>query len=279
LGKIYDALEKFKSESNPAPLGGVRGIVSEKTGSEKCGNFQIHGEQLPPVNTLDRNVVAYNDPLSYAAEQFKILRTRLLFPLEGAPPRTIMVTSALQNEGKSFTAANLAVSIALGINDHVLLMDCDMRRPTQHRLFGFGVGDGLSDYLGGRRKLEDILLKTSVEKLTLLPGGRTPHNPSELLSSSRMSELLMEVKERYHDRYIIVDSPPPHLTAEATALAGQMDGILLVMRYFKTPRIQVEKLVEKIGKNKILGILLNQFDQPLMKYRGYTHYSTAGAVQ
>ena len=277
MGKIYDALEKFKTETAAIPAEAGIGMNAVKDETNLSFHVAVSDEPLHPNITLDPNLVVYHDPFSYAAEQFKILRTRLLFPLKGDPPRTVMITSAMQGEGKSFSTANLAISIAQGINDHVLLIDCDMRSSTQQKLFGFGSVKGLSHYLRDRAELEDILLKTPIEKLTLLPGGKIPPNPSELLSSHRMSELLVEVKERYDDRFIIIDSSPPQLTAETNALASQVDGIIIVMSHLKTPRSQVDKLVEKLGRDKILGILLNRFEKPLKEYYGYHTYRTGGS--
>ena len=267
MGKIYKALEKFETENVNA---------LQETENSVAFQSSVLDKSLTQKIVLDPTLVVYNDPLSYAGEQFRILRARILFPLKGTPPRTIMITSSLQGEGKSFCAANLAVSIALGINDHVLLIDCDMRTSTQQKLFGFGSVRGLSDYLKEPMELESVLLKTPIDKLTLLPGGKIPPNPSELLSSNRMSELLIEVKKRYEDRFIIIDSSPPHLTAESNALAGQVDGIIIVIDHLKTPRSEVEKLIEKIGRDKILGILLNRFDKPLKNYYGYHYYRTDG---
>ena len=274
MGKIYDALEKFKNEESPAVIENAIGTHLEKMDVDMPFQKGVSKELLNKKIKLDPNLVTYSNPLSYAAEQFKILRARLLFPLKGVPPRTIMITSALQGEGKSFSTANLAISIAQGINEHVLLIDCDMRSSMQQRLFGFGAVKGLSDYLRGRVELESVLLKTPVEKLTLLPGGRIPPNPSELLSSNQMSRLLVETRERYKDRFIVIDSSPPQMTAETNALAGQMDGIIIVMSHLKTPKSQVEKLIEKVGKDKILGIVLNRFDKPLKEYYGYHQYRT-----
>lgn len=197
MGKIYDALEKFETENNTDSLETENDVYSEKNETGLPSHSDVKNEPLRRNNNLDLSMVVFNDPLSYAAEQFRMLRSRILFPLEGEPLRTIMVTSASQGEGKSFTAANLAISIADGINDHVLLIDCDIRNSSQQKLFGFGAVRGLSDYLRGRRELESILLKTSINKLTLLPGGKRPTNPAELLSSKRMSSLLVEVRERY----------------------------------------------------------------------------------
>jgi exopolysaccharide/PEP-CTERM locus tyrosine autokinase len=225
---------------------------------------------------LNKNLVALVDPQSYEAEQFKMLRNNILFPAEGVAPRTILVTSSLPGEGKSFVSANLAVSIAMNINKHVLLIDCDLRKPDLHRVFGFGDVPGLSDYLPGHRSLDSLLLKTTVEKLTLLPGGPVAPNPSELASSERMSALLEEVKQRYQDRLIVIDSPPPGLAAETSFLARQVDGILLVVKHGKTPKEDVEDLMETVGSDKILGVVINYLDMPLSRRYGYGKYGRYG---
>ena len=225
---------------------------------------------------LSKNLVSLVDPQSYEAEQFKMLRNTILFPVAGVAPQSILVTSALPAEGKSFVSANLAVSIAMNVNKHVLLIDCDLRKPDLHRVFGFGDVPGLSDYLAERRSLDSLLLKTAVEKLTLLPGGPIPPNPSELASSERMSAMLEEVKYRYQDRLIVIDSPPPALAAETSFLARQVDGILLVVKYGKTPKEDVEDLMETVGSDKILGVVINYLDMPLSRRYGYGKYGKYG---
>ena len=225
---------------------------------------------------LEKNLVAFLDPQSYEAEQFKMLRNNILFPTAGPAPRTILVTSSRPGEGKSFVSANLAVSIAMNINKHVLLIDCDLRKPDLHRVFGFADVPGLSDYLSGQWPLDSLLLKTTVEKLTLLPGGPVAPNPSELASSERMSAMLAEVKQRYHDRLIVIESPPPGLAAETSFLARQVDGILLVVKHGKTPKEDVEDLVETVGSEKILGVVINYLDMPLSRRYGYGKYGGYG---
>ena len=229
-------------------------------------------EILYDSNSIDENLVTILEPDSFEAEQFKMLRTSLLFPVEGKAPRTIMVTSAVPSEGKSFVSANLAVSIAQSIQEHVLLVDCDMRRSCIHKLFGFGDVPGLSEYLSSTKSLSSVLVKTNVNKLSILPGGTPPPNPAELLSSQQMSKLLEELKERYSDRYIVLDTPPPIMTAETNALSRQIDGILLVVKYGTTPRKMVVDLIKMIGKEKILGVVFNQFDMKLSRYYGYNKY-------
>jgi exopolysaccharide/PEP-CTERM locus tyrosine autokinase len=273
MGKIYDALEKanlvkaspllLKKEPKPAPV--------SPTGSEKVIALKapLNNE---PTGEIDSRLVSFHNPQSREAEIFKQLRTSLLFPAEGKPPRTILVTSALPDEGKSFVSANLAVSIARGIEEHVLLLDCDMRNPSAHRLFGYGQVPGLSEYLTQPTQISSLLLKTPVDKLTILPGGKAPPNPTELLSSKQMAHLMQEVKTRYDDRYIIIDSPPPQLTAETSALARLVDGILLVIGFGKAPRAAITELIEKLGREKILGVILNRYETHIRPYARYEKY-------
>ncbi|MBW2481683.1 MAG: polysaccharide biosynthesis tyrosine autokinase [Deltaproteobacteria bacterium] len=217
---------------------------------------------------IDPGLVSLLDPQSFEAEQFKILRTHLLFPESGKTLHSVMVTSALPGEGKSFVAANLAVSVARHVNWNVLLIDCDLRKPSVHRHFGFQKTPGLSNYLSRGAPLESLLLKTCVDNLTILPGGRLPDNPSEILSSDRMANLLNEVAARYDDRLIILDSPPPGLAAEAGALARLVDGIILVTKYGSTSRKIVRDLVDRLGRDKFLGAILN-FDMHRSNYSDY----------
>jgi exopolysaccharide/PEP-CTERM locus tyrosine autokinase len=216
---------------------------------------------------IEKDLVTLMNPQSFEAEQFKILRTNLLFTESSEMPRSVMVTSAMSGEGKSFVAANLAVSIAKHVNWNVLLIDCDLRRPSIHRQFGFQNATGLSNYLAGDADLEPLLLKTGIENLTILPGGKIPDNPSELLSSERMAALLEEVASRYKDRLIIIDSPPPTMTAESGALARYVDGILLVVKYGSTPRGSAKELIGKLGRKKIIGAVINNFDIGSSRYR------------
>ena len=278
MGKIFDALEKSKERlQNPVITKDtfVSPEVSdnfEKANLKKQVAAVDSSKALNDKNKVDRNLITLLQPRSFESEQFKILRTNLLFPVSGKPVRLLMVTSAVPDEGKSFVAANLAVSIAQNINEHVLLIDCDIRKPRIQSYFGFSNVPGVSDYLASKMSLTSLLLKTSLKKLTILPGGKPPHNPSELLSSKKMSELLEEVKKRYHDRYIIIDSPPPRFIAESNAIAKQVDGIIVVVKYGSTPREAVKDLVQSVGKEKVLGVIANWFDLSSLNYNNYTKY-------
>jgi capsular exopolysaccharide synthesis family protein len=220
---------------------------------------------------IDPNLVALLDPQSLEAEQFKILRTNILFPLAGQPPRSILLTSTVPGEGKTFAAANLAISIALNINRYVLLIDADLRKPQLHTRFGFPSMPGLSDYLAENRPLSSLLLHTKVEKLTLLPGGLPPKNPSELISSERMASLINEVSHRYPDRLIVIDAPPPAMAAETGVLARQVDGILVVVLFGSTRRKDLADLIAHMGEKKILGSIVNRIETASSRYYGYKY--------
>ena len=223
---------------------------------------------LLEIQEPHKSLIAYNKPHSPEAEQFRMLKTAILFPDKGEPPRTIMITSSAAGEGKSFVAANLAVTMANSIDEYVLLMDCDLRRPTIHKIFGLPDNTpGLTEYLTRGTPLPHLLKKIMLDKLSILPCGTPPPNPSELLSSEQMRKLLQEVRARYQDRYIIIDSPPPYVTAEANALARQVDAIVIVVKTGYSKKRDLKDLVDTYGREKILGVVKNYAD----KVKNYTY--------
>lgn len=143
-------------------------------------------------------------------------------------------------------------------------------------LFGLNSGFGLVDYLRDHRELSTIIQKTSVEKLSLIASGRPPENPAELLGSSRMHDLIVELSERYEDRIIIFDCPPYQLAAESAVLAKMVDSILVVVRQGGAGRHQVKKLIEKIGKEQLLGVVFNGHTTNVLEralMQSYSSYS------
>ncbi len=315
MGKFFEALQKSdKGKATPKPslvtdsdvitddetspylpdeaeVSDREEVPDRSTGPESLLRPPLEAKQRPAIETnlaaprpayhFDKNLIAYHSPQSFEAEQFRMLRTNILFPSGGKPsPRTILVTSALPGEGKSFVASNLALTIAQNIDKHVLLIDCDMRRPTVHKIFGYENLPGLSNYLMGDATLPDLLIRTGNNHLSILPGGPAPSNPAELLSSNRMLALLREVRSRYDDRYIIIDSPPPHLTAESKALGQFVDGIIVVVKFGRTSRDLISELVDKFQKDKILGVVANWMDKGSTylygkgKYSQYNYYGS-----
>jgi len=156
----------------------------------------------------------------------------------------------------------------------VLLVDCDLRKPHLNRMLGYSNTEGLHEYLTGKRELSDLIVHTRIKKLSLLVGGRPSPHPGELLSSVRMKEFLQEVKDRYQDRFIILDAPPSHITAETNVLANYVDKIIFVVMAQKSPRETIQKSIENLGKKKILGIVFNGYRQSYKSYDKYykKHY-------
>lgn len=254
--------------------------ASAKPEKEKSAEFKVDRPSvrtLPqglPVTRLERHetgdepekleAVTSNQKLislfqrgSLAAEQFRKLRTHLFRSKFPDPPKTILVTSAMSGEGKTFVAMNLAVGIAYDLHAHALLVDCDLRKPALAHLFGLQNGEGLSDYLKGDRKISDLLMRTEVEKLSILPSGTIQDNPAELIGSKKMEALVHELKSRYSDRYVIFDSTPLLATSESEVLSKLVDGIILVIRAGTTAREIVKQAISSIDKGKILGSVLN----------------------
>ena len=261
MGKIYEAIERARRSGLPLTS------QMKKTGTED--DFRS------PIDGVSRELVVIDKPGSITAELFRTLRSRIVHPPEGDPPRTILVTSALAGEGKTFVASNLAAAISQGLDEYVLLVDTDLRVPRMHRVFGYRDPiDGLSSHLEKNVPLERLLRKTPIEKLTILPGGNSTERPAELLTSMRMKRLIREVRDRYPDRFVVFDSTPLEITPETYVLAGEVDAVLLVVRYGVTPRHSVEATLDKIQRDKLIGIVFNGYDQLMKRYQKYGyHYS------
>jgi protein-tyrosine kinase len=270
VGKIADALERHDKEKvvelDDLKDEKPRRLVVEEPEVKQAR--QIASDLISEQKFSD-TLVMLSSPDSADAETFKVLRGQILFPKDRKVPRSMLVTSTFPAEGKTYVAANLAATLALSIDEYVLAIDADLRRPKLHRLFGYGKVKGLHEYLVGSSKIEELILKSGIEKLSLLPAGKPPRNPTELLSSNMMLKFLEEVKERHQDRFLIIDSPPSSVTAESKFLAQHVDGIIYVVMANKTPRKDIEKAIDNIGREKILGIVFNGYEQVRKSYYRY----------
>jgi len=279
MGKFYEALRRSGTlKERDSPASPPDNVVKISPQTVQAPEADLSGSQTiaegPPARhtEIDTRLVCLLDPEAAASECYKMLRTKLMVIARERPLRAIMVTSAEPTDGKSLTAANLAVSIAQGVNDHVVLVDCDLRAPSLHSLFDLKVQFGFEDYLRGAPSIAPFLVKTPLEKLTLLPAGRPSANPSELLCSRKMQALIDELKSRYADRFVIFDSPPGQFAAETTFLSRLMDGVILVVRYGKTPRDKIMETIENMGKEKLLGVVFNASHQIERSSRYYYRY-------
>lgn len=213
------------------------------------------------------------------AEEFRLIKRPLITNVfnQGAAQiknaNLIMVTSSLPGEGKSFCAINLAMSIAMEMDHTVLLVDADVAKPTLPGFLGLKSDKGLMDVLlDDNLQLSDVMIKTNVEKLSILPAGRGNRYATEMLASEAMSRLLQEMANRYHDRVIIFDSPPLLATTEARVLATHMGQIVMVVEAEKTTQDQLQEALNQIESCDVVGLLLNKgkaligTDHPLYGY-------------
>lgn len=279
MGKFSEALKKSESvRKEPSPKPAPKKVV--KTSAETVDALRLHirapqgpAEVSPlPEGRVEPRLVSFMKPGSSAAECFKMLRAKILMSNEKSRPRSIMVTSPQPLDGKTMVAVNLAIAIAQGINEHVMLVDCDLRRPSLASVFGLNADEGIREYLEEGTSVAPYLARTSVEKLTLLPAGKPAPNPSELLSSKKMWRLVGELKDRYKDRYIIFDATPAQFAAETTFLASMVDGVVLVVRSGKTAEDTVLEAIENIGRDRIFGLVFNASSEITKDYRYYYRY-------
>jgi capsular exopolysaccharide synthesis family protein len=275
LGKIYDALEKSQHYSTNDPSASSRTHLKTVENTNDIG--RVEPKSFPMSlnsrgNRLDDSLISYYKPQSIEAEQFRKLAATIVFQNPGVTSRCLLVTSVNKGEGKSFLTSNLAISLAKSLEEPVLLMDCDLRRPSLHTRFGFRDVPGLSDHFMKGMDISSLIQKTSVNQLSLLPAGSKSFHSAELLSSKRMAQLLKTLKKTNKGKIILIDSPPPSATAEPVAIASQVDGIILTVQCESTPREMVVDLVKNLGKEKILGVVLNRFKRPFSAYKKYEMY-------
>lgn len=197
-----------------------------------------------------------HNPVSAIAEAYRGLRTNIDFAGTERPMQVITVTSALQEEGKTTTAVNLACACAQA-NKRVLLIDANMRRPMLHHLFRKPNTQGLSNIMAGQCGFRDAVEFTHIDHLELLTAGSMPPNPAELLASSRYAELLAEVKAEYNT--IIIDSPSTLFVTDAQIIAAAGDGVLLVADVGKVKKQQVRRAKSLLDNVKahVIGVVLN----------------------
>ena len=254
LGVVPEIASVRNAAPNATQMSGARALTANGT--------------APALPAADDLVTAYG---SYSAlgEAYRNLRTALLMSRAGGPPGTILITSATSREGKTVTAVNLSVMLAqLGLT---LLIDADLRRARCHRVLGLDSRIGLTEVLTGAHQLDDAVRPTGIDGLDLLGAGATPPNPTELLGSVRMNQLLADFRTRY--QYIVIDSSPVLPVSDALILARAVDGVVVVANGVATPRQQVRAACARLdyARGKILGLVLNRARLNSADFYGYYH--------
>ena len=207
---------------------------------------------------LQKNHVLTPETDQIIVNAYKVLRTRVLQQMQHNGWATLAVTSPNPDEGKTLTAINLSISMALKLDYTVLLVDLDFRKPSIHDRFGFQPKYGLSDYLAGRVQLEEVFVNPGVNRLLLLPEQEIQSNASELLSSTRMEQLVDELKNRYRSRIIIFDLPPVLVGDDVLAFSNIADATLLVTQEGKTTTDDLNRTISLLDNQNLIGTVLNR---------------------
>jgi len=256
--------------------------MNQKAKSDKAGWAAPQYKEVKTVQ-LDPTVIAENRivcmiPDAPEIDFYKILRTQIQHRTKDKDLRTIMVTSVNPGEGKTLTTINLSITFAKEFNQTVLLVDSDLMRQNVHKYLGISSDKGLIDYLVNDQPLKDYIIWPGIDQLTLISGGRTIHDSSELLGSPRMKALVNEMKTRYKNRYVFFDVPPVLGGADAIVLAPLVDGIIMVVVEGDTSTHDIKNALELLPKEKFLGFVLNRQKAPMVNYYYAYKFNTRSKV-
>lgn len=259
---IEKSLETSQRHVNPP-------LARAKTVKERIGALL----DVVPLKIDNLLLETARDEKTVVVEEFNKLRSTVIALTKGEHfLNTIMITSTASEEGKSMTALNLAISLAKEQDHTVLLVDTDLRRPSIHKYLDIEPEVGLVHCLRDDLPIEKALIKTGVGKLVVLPAGEAVTDPLDMLSSIRMKEIVMELKERYPERYVIFDTPPAKPFADAGVLSAFLDATLLVVREGKANQEDVIKIVEEFKEHNLLGVVYNDA-HVFMKKSHYDYYN------
>lgn len=260
MGKITNALKKAAAE---------RLERIEKLDKHAGFKFQFIAKKSID-SKIDPRIVSFHEPSSSVAEQYRKLRTNIAGIDSKYPLKAITISSSTHSEGKTITAINLAISMAHDLNKKsIILVDADMRRGRISKYLGFNEELGLSDLLTNGANVDDALINIGIENLTILPAGKNPHNPAELLGSPQSKNFIKMLKSKFD--YIIFDAPPIIPVTDAGLLGAQTDGVIMVIQTNRTQRGVVKhgEGLLKQAQAKLLGYVLTnvQYHIPGYIYR------------
>jgi capsular exopolysaccharide synthesis family protein len=281
MAKVYEALRKAEEERKRKLSGGADAAVSAVEWDSSPQTLReptrppfwkrwMGASEPQPVDTaaeLNKRRITLLQPDSYVAEQFRTLRARIDSLAAQRPIRTIAVTSANAGDGKSTAAINLSLVTAMSVGRQTLLLDCDFRRPKIHRSLGLEPTAGLAEVLMDRATLDDAVLKVEGLNLHVLAVRSQPSNPSELLASTQMRNLIGEISRRY-DRAIL-DTPAALGLPDAKIVSELCDGMVMVVRADRTPREEVQAALDIVDRRRVLGLVLNGAESRRDRYGYY----------
>ena len=272
MDRIQKALEKAKQRhaQKPEPIR-VEPTKGENSVSqaedplaapiESISYSQTKVVNVPNQHLERKRIIAgfYNNPQSAV---FRMLRTQVLKKMRSNRWQTLAVTSPTSGEGKSVVAANLAMAIAMELNQTVLLVDMDLRNPSISNYFGLNAQVGLKDYLSGDLNLSEVLINPGIKRLVILPGVGRAEDSAELLSSPKMASLVADIKSQYDSRVIIFDVPPVLQTDDVSLAASYFDSTLLVLEDGKNTESNITKSLQMLEGSHLLGTVVNKSASP-----------------
>ena len=260
MEKIKQAVDRAQRERQHIVGGGPSEKPLEPDAFEPPAHVEFSKTSRVELNpkVLKRNRILTGSEHNELSHAYNALRTQVLQRLRDNDWKSLIVTSAGEHAGKTVTAINLAVSLARDVNHTVLLVDFDLRRPSVHRYLGFEPRAGVSDYLEGEAEIGELLVTPGVPRLTVLPGHKSIAHSAEMLSSPRMVRLIKELKSRYRERIILIDMPPLLMTDDVLAFSPHVDAALLVVEAGKTPKDEITRSIEMLGRTNLLGTVLNK---------------------
>jgi receptor protein-tyrosine kinase/non-specific protein-tyrosine kinase len=261
MSKLEEALEKANT---------IRESMGKQVTSKAVS---VNKDVLKRVN--NEYIVMINQNDSPVAEEYRRLKSMVIRQTKADFLNTIMITSAVESEGKTLTSINLAIALAQEIDHSILLIDADLRKPMIHEYLGITYKYGLSDYLTRNIDISEVLIKTGIGNLVLLPAGSSVSNPVELLSSVRMKALVREIKNRYMDRYIILDTPPILPVADALTIGSIVDGVIFVIQEGNAKRTTIQEAMNRTKDLNVLGVVYNNVTETNLDGH-YSHYYRYG---
>ena len=275
--EVERKLEATKPVPPAAPVVEAQSSSVPRPDAHPIHNVVSRTAMIDLARLAQGGMVTPDLPRSAVAEEFRVIKRPLLRNATATGPaqiddgNLIMVTSALPGEGKTFSAINLAISMAMELDYTVLLVDADVSRPSVFKELGLPPERGLMDVLAGDvTDLSDVLLRTNIEKLTLLPAGMPHARATELLASEAMTQLLEQMSNRYPDRIIIFDSPPLLVTTESRVLATHMGQIVMVVEAERTTHATVRQALTTIESCPVKLMMLNKSrERSTGSYYGY----------
>jgi capsular exopolysaccharide synthesis family protein len=268
-----DSLETAERVETRLHLPNLGSVPSFSTAQRGSLSKPITIRALPVSSTDGKEVIVPSALNSLIGESYRHLRTAILLSRAESPPRTLLFTSAVRGEGKTVSAINTAIMLSQ-LGRHVLLIDADLRRSRCHSLLSNTQGIGLTHVLTSSHDVSGAIRATDIDHLYFLSAGTTPPNPTELLASTRMREVLRALEERFE--YIVIDAPPVLPVSDALVVSSMIDGVIVVVRAGQTSAKKVKFACGKLrdARAKILGAVLNDVAINSSEYAEYYHYSS-----